>query len=182
MVSSVKGKLIDFALSREGKQRITIETDSDFSDEYDSLKDSDISVEIKKYRKPRSIDANNYAWVLIDKIAARIGLTKIEVYRNAIRSIGGVSEIVCIKENAVYTLKTIWESRGIGWQVEIEPSKLAGCVNAVLHYGSSVYDTKQMSDLINSLVSDAQAIGIETEPPEYIESLLSHWAGRKEVE
>jgi len=32
----------------------------------------------------------------------------------------------------------------------------------VVYYGSSTYDTKQMSALIDSLVQDAQALGIET--------------------
>ena len=35
--------------------------------------------ELRRARKRRSLDANAYAWVLIDKLAAATGLTKTEV-------------------------------------------------------------------------------------------------------
>lgn len=129
-------------------------------------------------KKRRSLDANAYAWVLIDKLASAMRLDKEEVYRNAIRDIGGVSEIVCVPERGFDTLRRCWEKNGIGWQVERMPSKLDGCVNAVLYYGSSAYDTQQMSGLIDHLVQDAQAIGIETMPPYKLQGLLESWDGR----
>ena len=65
----MKGRLIDLALGLNGKQRITLEVDADFREKYDALKSSDIRVEIVKYRKPRSKDANAYFHVLVNKIA-----------------------------------------------------------------------------------------------------------------
>ena len=118
------------------------------------------------------MDANAYCWVLIDKIAQKLGLTKEEVYRNAIREIGGVSELICTQKAAVETLCKSWESRGLGWQTETMPSKLKGCVNVVLYYGSSVYDSRQMSALIDHLVQDAEALGIETMPPDRLARLM----------
>ena len=66
----------------------------------------------------------------------------------------------------------VWSQRGLGWQVEEFDSKLPDCTNLVLYYGSSTYDTRQMSALIDSLVQDARAIGIETRPQEEIDSLI----------
>ena len=34
-------------------------------------------------------------------------------------------------------LRRGWEHNGLGWVTEILPSKIAGCVNVVLYYGSS---------------------------------------------
>lgn len=45
----------------------------------------------------------------------------------------------------------------------------------VLFYGSSVYDTAQMSALIESLVQEARQLGIETRPQEEIDSLLREY-------
>lgn len=131
--------------------------------------------DIKKGKKRRSLDANAYAWVLIDKIASAVHLTRFEVYKNAIRSIGGVSEVVCVKEGAVDRLRTTWERNGIGWQTETMPSKLEGCVNVVLFYGSSAYSVSQMSVLIDFLIQDAKSLGIETLPPDRLEALLNEW-------
>ena len=132
---------------------------------------------LAKAKKRRSLDANAYAWVLIDKIASVMRLGKEEVYRNAIRDIGGNSEIVCVPDKAVETLRRCWERNGLGWQMDTMSSKLEGCTNAVLYYGSSAYDTKQMSVLIDRLVQDAKALGIETMPPDKLAGLLEAWNG-----
>lgn len=168
-------RLLDLSIGLNGKQRLTIELDADYRAEFDELKDTDVDVTIKKHRNRRSLDANAYCWVLVDKIAAKRNMSKTEVYRNAIRDIGGVSEIICCQNNAVRALEDIWRRNGIGWQVEEMNSKIPGCTNLVLYRGSSVYDTKQMSALIDSLVQDAQALGIETKTQEEIDSLLKEY-------
>lgn len=171
----MKGRLVDLSFGLNRKQRVAIELEGDFRDKFDKLKDADIKVEIKKYRKKRSLDANSYAWTLIDKIASELGMSKIEVYRNAIKNIGGVSDIVCVMDEAVEKLRQGWEKHGLGWQTETMESKIPGCTNVILYYGSSVYDTKQMSQLIDNLVQDAKALGIETATPEEIARYKELW-------
>lgn len=136
------------------------------------------TVEIKEEKRKRSLDANAYAWVLIDKIAAAMHLGKDEVYRDAIRNIGGNNEIVCVQEDALDKLKSCWEAHGLGWQVLTMPSKIKGCVNAMLICGSSSFDPEQMSIFIDRLIQDAQALGIETMPPERLAGMLEAWDGK----
>ena len=131
--------------------------------------------EIKKKHKKRSINANAYAWVLIDAISDRLRIPKEEIYKRAIREIGGVSTTVCVQNKAVEALIKSWSGNGIGWQVEKLDSKIPGCTNCVLYYGSSMYDTRQMSALIDHLIDDARLIGIETLPPEKIDLLKGEW-------
>ena len=131
-----------------------------------------------KAKKLRSLDANAYAWVLIGKLAAAMRLGREEIYRNAIRDIGGNSETVCVQAKGVDTLCRCWEANGLGWQAEEFPSKVKGCVNVTLYYGSSVYDVQQMSVLIDRLVQDCKALDIETLPPEKLAGMLEAWDGR----
>lgn len=126
-------------------------------------------------KQKRSLDANAYCWVLIDKLAEKTGLTKTEIYRNTIRDIGGVSDTVCVQTAAADDLCRAWEGHGIGWQTERMPSKLQGCTNVVLFYGSSAYDAKQMSLLIDHLVQDCKALGIETLTPQELERMKVGW-------
>ena len=86
-----------------------------------------------------------------------------------------VSEVVCVLDSAVDRLREGWEKQGLGWQTEVMDSKLPGCKNVILYFGSSTYDTKQMSLLIDHLVQDAQALGIETETPEQIARYKELW-------
>jgi hypothetical protein len=165
------GKLKDLTFGRDGEQHITVTVRSDFKERFDELRDADIDIEIKRHRNKRSLDANAYAWVLIDKLAAALSVDKTDVYKEAIRDIGGVSEIVCVRERAAKKLIEAWGTHGIGWQAETLPSKIRGCTNVVLYYGSSTYDTKQMSLLIDHLVCEAKELGIETMSPDELRRL-----------
>lgn len=166
------GRIRDLTRSIDGKYVISVQVDDDPRHLCETLKDADIDIEIKKHRKRRSLDANAYAWVLIGKIAEKMHIDREEVYRNAIRAIGGTSTIICIQDKALDVLLEGWRSRGIGWQAETMPSKVEGCTNVILYYGSSTYDTLQMSLLIDHIVQDAKALGIETLTPRELEEML----------
>lgn len=131
--------------------------------------------EIKEHREKRSLDANAYCWVLLDKLAQATRIPKTEIYRKAIKEIGGVSDTVCVQQKAADRLCDGWECNGIGWFSERSESRLKGCVNVTLYYGSSVYDTAQMSRLIDYIVEDCKALDIETLPPEKLAAMKEAW-------
>lgn len=137
--------------------------------------DKTYDMEVKQHRERRSLDANAYAWVLIDKLAKATGQAKTRVYREAIREIGGNTETVCIKEEAAAKLCAGWTRNGLGWLTDILPSKLPGCVNVVLYYGSSTFDTAQMARFIDGIIQDCKAVGVETLPPDKLEAMLEGW-------
>jgi len=174
------GKLSGFTYNRDGSQNITVTVTDNFAQEYEELKNNDVSVEIKKFFKKRSLDASAYAWTIIDKIAEKTGERKKDVYRHAIREIGGVSTIICVRDIAAESLCRGWEEHGTGWMTEKTKSKIPGCTNVTLWYGSSVYDTKQMSALIDSLIQDAEALGIPTITEKEKEQLIGRWTVKEE--
>ena len=143
---------------------------------YDELKAAEkLTIKVGKFSKKRSMDANAYCWVLISKIAEKTKIPKTEVYRQAIKEIGGNCDTVCVQNKAVQSLCDGWQRNGLGWQTDTFPSKIEGCTNVILYYGSSEYDTEQMSRLIESIVQDCQALGIETKSQAELDSLLSSW-------
>jgi hypothetical protein len=138
----------------------------------------ELSIDIKRHRNKRSLDANAYFWVLVDKLSEVTGYKKTEIYRNAIKDIGGVSDVVCIQDKAVSHLCEAWCKGSLGRQVDITSSKVEGCQNVILYYGSSEYDTKQMSMLIDSIVQDCKAVGVETMTPDELAKLKAAWKGK----
>ena len=142
-------------------------------------KDKLYNLVVKEHQKKRSLDANAYAWVLINKLAEVMRIPPAEVYRQAIQDISGNSEIIPIKDEAVEQFKTAWSHNGIGWICrDMGKSKLPGYRNLMVYYGSSVYNSKQMSDLIDALVQDCKALDIETMTPEKLALLMDEWAGK----
>lgn len=131
--------------------------------------------ELVKKKRKRSLDANAYFFVLADKLAEKLNIPKEDIYRNCIKEIGGVSDVVCVRNDAVEKLCEGWRHNGLGWQTDTFPSKIEGCTNVILYYGSSTYNTEQMSRLINNIVEDCKIQGIETRTPDEIADMLSLW-------
>ena len=173
------GKIADTSIDiKTGAPRVTLTVNekADFFELYDDLKDREkLSIEIKPYRAKRSLDANAYCWKLIGDLAEKLNTTREEIYRTSIREIGGNSEIICVKDEAVERLCDGWQRNGIGWQTDTFPSKLQGCTNVILYYGSSTYNTEQMSRLIDNIVQDCKAVGVQTETPDKILEMKSLW-------
>lgn len=171
----MKAELGDLTTGRDGKQRLTLILDGDIREQYDELSGKAVEMVLKKYHSRRTLTANAYAWVLIDKLAEKMGLTKTEIYRECIREIGGVSTKLCCPNAAVEKFRESWGMNGIGWFIETEPSKLEKCTTITAYYGSSTYDAKQMAALIDTIVQAAKGQGIETLPPAQLASMTEAW-------
>lgn len=132
-------------------------------------------LELKESRQKRSLDANNYFWTLCDQLAAKLRMSDVEVYRQIIRDYG-VRTIVPIEKKAVDRWIEVWERKGKGWVCEsLGRSKIDGYVNIVCYYGSSVYNTKEMSRIIDAIVEECKEQDIETKTPAEIEELKQNW-------
>lgn len=130
--------------------------------------------EIKPYKQKRSLTANSYAWTLIGKIAEVVGNTKEEVYREYIRN-KGIYRVITMNSNAVPMFKKIWSDKGLGWICETSETKTAGLTDVIAYYGTSSYNSRQMSRFVDYIVSEAKELDIETLPPDEIQRLKDLW-------
>lgn len=168
-------RLLDLTIGMNGRQRLTVELDSDFRQTFDELHQTDVDITVKKHRNKRSLDANALMWCFCEKIAKAVGITKEEVYREQIRQVGEFTPLP-IKENAVDSFSYIWSKHGIGWFVDVvDDSKLTGYKLVFAYAGSSTYDTKQMSRLIDNIMQEARNLGIETLSDSERSLLLDAW-------
>lgn len=132
-------------------------------------------ITIKKARKLRSLDANAYLWVLLGKLAEKRDLPgTTELYRDYIVEVG-VRDVFCMKEKAAERFCRIWGRGRLGNIAIKGESKIPGCVTVMAYYGSSTYDTAEMSRLIDLVVQDCKALGIETATPSEQALLLEEW-------
>ena len=170
------GRLRDIMQAPSGEWIVSFATRENPVSMYYRLKDHDITVNIKKACKPRSLDANRFAWVLIDKIAEATGIKTSEVYKNAIREIGGIANYYGVKEEAFEDFCAIWKGDHLGRQVAIIPgSTKEGWLRVKAWKGSSDFDSAQMARFIDSLIQDAEALGIPTIPDKDVERMVAQW-------
>ncbi len=138
--------------------------------------EADYTIEIKKKSRKRSLDANAYMWVLIGKLGDKLRKPDNEIYRDFVRN-NGVFEIIPIRQDVIDRWQQIWESKGIGWVCDDlgECRNIKGYHNIKCFYGTSVYNTEEMSRLIDEVVHECKEQGIETATPEEIERLKQQW-------
>jgi len=163
------------------RTRLTLTVDNksrreilDMIDKIDIKNDYDLSVDI--HRNKRSLDANGYLWVLIRKIAVRLNMRPTEVYRRLIQESTNYT-IVPIREDAIGEWNRIWSSHGTGWLTEDMGAcrNTAGYHNIKCFYGSSTYDSKQMSQLLDIVIEECKAQGIEYMSDEELARLKAEW-------
>ena len=126
--------------------------------------------EIEVKRKKRSNKANSYFWELLQKLCEEMNLDVIKEYRNRVKELGIFKQWELDTIN-VPTFVHLWEDRGIAWFVEkVEEIDEKTVINA--YYGSSSYNSKQFSRLLDNLIQDCKAVGIQTLDEKEIEELI----------
>ena len=148
-------------------------------DEVKSLFAKPFELVLQKRTKKRSLNANSLCWKLCDELGKALNLSKEEIYRRAIKQVG-VYEPLTMQKAAYERFKQAWEGHGIGWVVDklLDDGILIQC-NA--YYGSSTYNSAEMARLIDWIVEEANAQGIDTMTPQERGLLIDEWkSGEKE--
>lgn len=133
------------------------------------------TITIELLKRKRSLNANNYMWQLCQKIAEKVGATKETVYRKNIREVGSFETVELISAGAARFIRS-WEANGLGWVAE-PMSERGGYTTVIAYYGSSSYDTAEMSRLVEAVVEEAKALGVETMKPLELDRLKAAWKG-----
>ena len=153
------------------------------TEESETMKDVECDITIKKHREKRSLDSNAYCWVLLGKLADKLDRSAVEIYKELVQDVGDCYHVLPIRNDVLEQWINIWEkspSTKIGWFVKVlgESKKAKGYTNTMNFYGSSAFDSKQMSRLVELLATECKEQGIETMTPDEIERLDKAWSER----
>ena len=129
------------------------------------------NIEIKKHREKRSLNANAYCWVLIEKIAEKMQMSKDEIYLRMLRDYGTIATD-SNGNKVIFSLKAdIDVSKYFKYFKFLGNSKDGQYKHYYVVKGSSEYDVDEMKRFIDGIVQDCQMLGIETMTPEEIAKL-----------
>ena len=171
-------KIRDIGRTLTGSLTMTLESSQMDTGEAMELSELDmLDVEIKKHRRKRSLDANAYYWLLVGKIGKITGDSRNHIHNIMLDRYGELDRMedgslipFCIRDDIDYlefpyphlkpTQKTLSKGDKLyRWFYQIK--------------GSSEYDTKEMSHLIDGIISECREMGIETIPPEELERMMA---------
>ena len=160
----------ELSFSLDGKVNVTFKAHKGLLQALSAL-DGQIDVEVKKHRKKRSLDANAYMWLLLGEIADKLNSSKDEVYLTMLDRYGVYTHLI-VKPNAVERIMQEWRTvRNLG---EVTVNGTTG-IQLQCYFGSSAYDTKEMSRLIDGVVYEAKELGIDTRTPEELSLMKEEW-------
>lgn len=139
----------------------------------EEIQDCKLSVVLKKWRQKRSLDANNYCWLLCTKIAEVVKSSKDEIYEAMLQDYGYLQQdedgdCVVMTLSAKTDIKTI-EGH---WKYYKSNGKHTAYLQIM---GSSQYDSKQMAHFLDMIVEEAKGLGIQTETPDNIAKMKALW-------
>ena len=168
---------------KTSKFLITLLINEDITNSYQKIEEEKLNIEIVKHREKRSLDANAYFHVLVGKIAEVLRISKPRCKNILIGRYGQVDMI----DNQPVMIKT---QIPVSDMLEQENLHVLACGGKVedngtqtyfykVYRGSSTYDTREMSVLIDGTVMEAKELGIETMTPEQLVQMKNPWKGEK---
>jgi len=173
------GRLVDMSFSLNRKQRITLEVDSDFRNLWDKLNQEPLlDIEIKKHREKRSLSANAYFHVLVNKIAAETGESDDEVKRRLVVSYGALARdkdghVIGIKLPAAVDATEIYQYVRY-YETRQENGKDFACY--FVYKDTHRMDTKEFAHLVDGAITEARELGIQTDTPEQLARYKEEWS------
>lgn len=160
---------------KSGKWTITFTIDDEAAlYEIDKIKGKPLDITAKKHRNKRSLDSNAYAWVLIQKIAEAIHSDKQTVYMDMLKQYSRAFEHIVVKPEAVEAV-----TKAYATTIDLGEVSVDGIPGRQLqiYFGSSTFNTKEMSVFIDGIVETCRELNIETMPPDELERMKQSWTG-----
>ena len=121
--------------------------------------------EIKEKREKRSLSQNSYAWELITKIGNVLRKSKEEIYLQMLEDYG---------QSILIPVQKGEKPNGYFKYYKYETSSILNGKEAdwyKIYKGSSEFDSKEMTILIDGIIQECKQLGIETLTPDEISKL-----------
>lgn len=167
-------------LTKKYELTVSVNEPENLTSGYEKLKDAELlDIKVTKHRKRRSLDANAYFHVLVGKIADELRISK-QRCKNIM--IGRYGQPFYIESGAEAVIKTnipvddMMENESVHCMPCSQKSeKGKEVIFYKIYRGSSTYDTREMSILIDGTVEECKNLGIETLTPDELERMKSAW-------
>lgn len=127
--------------------------------------------ELKRHFEKRSLNANAYLWKLLTEIANVLRADKEQIYLDMLKRYGQGGAL-SVKAKHADSFRRTWK-----YHESLGTSELKGELWEHFRFwiGSSEYNTREMSILIDGVVDEAKTLGIETCTPEELERMKIEW-------
>ena len=135
------------------------------------MQDQDLRVKVVRYRKKRSLSANAMFWHCIGEISKAMQVDKWDVYLQMLKEYGKYTYI-CVRPEMVDAVRSQWRESMIWNSVDVNGEE---AVQMLCFFGSSSYNSKEMSVLIDGTIETMKELGLDTPMSQDIRVALEQW-------
>lgn len=168
----LQGKLADVSIDyKTNKKKLTFLINNNITSLEEIENVELLDIEAKKHREKRKLNCNAYLWLLLQEMADKLDTSKDELYIDMLGKYGVFTHVI-VKEKAVN--KFMEEYRLVKDLGEITVNGTTGH-QLQCYFGSSTYDSKEFSVLLNGVVNEAKEIGIVTLDEIELNSMYEEW-------
>jgi hypothetical protein len=133
--------------------------------------DSDRLFDLSEHKQKRSLNANAMLWSCLGEIANALNTDKWKIYLQMLKRYGKYTYI-CVKPSVVESVKKQWRECEVLGDIEINGQR---AIQMLCYFGSSTYDTKEFSVLLDGVISEMEEMGLATPKSEEVERMLIQW-------
>lgn len=130
-----------------------------------------LDVTMKVHREKRSKDANALLWACIGDISSAVNVDKWDVYLKLLKRYGKYTYIV-VKPEAVEKTRQMWRETEVVGDIDIHGTK---GVQMLCYFGSSTYDTKEMSELLEGTLMEMDEMHLQKPASSDLRRALEEW-------
>lgn len=165
------GTLSGYAMTRGGKPLVSMELNAAALGEwYDENAGKLLEISIKQHRAKRSLEANRLCWKLCTEIADMLRMSKEEIYLRMLREYGQSALISVSSAVPEQKIRTMFKYYDI-------VSADSQDIQIIVYIGSSDYDTREMSVLLDGITEEARQLGIPVLTARELDLIKSDWKG-----
>lgn len=124
--------------------------------------------DLSEHKDKRSNDANGLLWSCLQEIAVALRSDKWTVYLTMLKRYGKFSYVI-VHPDAVESMKKQWRELEVVGEVDVNGSK---GVQLLCYYGSSTYNTKEFSVLLDGIISEMKEMGLTPPPTKEMQMIL----------
>lgn len=169
LTGKINGLTLDFSTGKANLS-LTVNEKQTAMTLYDNLHDCEkLSIKIDKYREKRSLNANALCWKVCTEIANVLRSDKDSVYLEMLKRYGQ-SEIVSVLSTVdVSGYFKYYDTFGTGYVKGKE------FTHYKIYKGSSEYDTREMSILLDGIIDEAKGMGIDVMSESELALIKNEW-------
>ena len=110
-------------------------------------------------------------------MAEKLRTDKWELYLRMLKQYGQYTYI-CVKPNVVDAMKAQWRECEVVGDIDINGQK---AVQMLCYFGSSTYDSKQFSVLLDGVIYEMKELGLTPPTPKELRRVIEQWEKQRKV-